>query len=366
MTDRKPTLSICIPAYNRAKYLPALLDSILVQMDAETEIVIVEDGSPERSQIAEVVFEYRQRGVGCIRYFENEKTLGFDGNVRSLFERANGDYCLMMGNDDLLRPGALAIILKLLREHPEVAVCIRSYGWFYTDPQYLDQVVRYFPTTTIFSPGADTIATFFRRVGVLAGLVFRRRDALAVASDRFDGTLYYQVYLAAELLRSGHGLYIADTIAVCRDNKPDFGNSEAEKGMFQPGVYTSDARVTMIRNLLNIAAYMDSTHHLGIYRKVLNDLGNYSYYFLAFVATSRFRSFFRYYIALGKLGFNRNPLFHVYFWSLSLFGKRLCESLIKFLRKSMKATPRLGTLATGTAVRIDSCDPASVFQKTRK
>src|SRR5258708_2759326 len=119
MTFPLPKLSVCIPAYNRAEYLPALLDSALSQNYPNLEIVITEDNSPEREQIAQVAREYRERGVECIHYFENEKTLGYDGNLRSLFARATGDYCVMMGNDDLLCPGSLATIGGLLAEHPE-------------------------------------------------------------------------------------------------------------------------------------------------------------------------------------------------------------------------------------------------------
>jgi glycosyltransferase involved in cell wall biosynthesis len=350
MSPTLPKLSICIPAYNRAKYLPALLDSILIQSYSSIEIVVSEDNSPERQKIADVVQEYRRRGVDSIRYFENEKTLGFDGNLRMLFARATGDYCVMMGNDDLLCPGALGTIGTLLAAHPEVAVVIRSYGWFSDNPAKLDQVVRYFPATSIFSPGEDTAVTFFRRVGALAGLVFRREDAVAVASDRFDGTLYYQVYLAAELLLRGHGLYIAETIALCFEGKPDFGQSSVERGKFQPGIYTSDARIAMIRSMLDIAAYMDTAHHCNMYKRVLEDLGNYSYCFLVFQATSRFADFWRYYRILGRIGFDRSPLFHLYFWSLALLGKGRCEAAIKFLRSTLKSTPRLGNIASGTSL----------------
>jgi abequosyltransferase len=346
-----PKLSICIPAYNRAAYLAPLLDSILDQDYSNLEIVISEDSSPEREQIAEIVNAYRQRGVACIRYFENEQTLGFDGNLRVLFARATGDYCVMMGNDDLLCAGSLEKIGSLLADHPEVAVAIRSYGWFYDDPRNLDQTVRYFPDTRIFDPGESTATTFFRRTGVLAGLVFRRADAVAAATDRFDGTLYYQVYLAGELLLHSHGLYIADTIAICRENKPDFGQSVSERGKFQPGEYTSDARISMIRAMLAIAASIDASHHGRLLQRVTKDLGNYSYYFLAYQANTSFPKFWTYYRTMGTMGFRNNLLFHAYFWSLAIFGKGNCERFIKFLRSSLKATPRLGRLESGKSLQ---------------
>jgi len=351
MTRSLPKLSICIPAYNRAEHLPALLDSIITQNYSNVEIVISEDNSPQRQLLGQIVQEYRQRGIDYIHYFENEKTLGFDGNLRTLFARATGDFCVMMGNDDLLCPGALPTIGRLLAEYPGVTVVVRSYGWFHHDPAVIEQTVNYFPSTRIFAAGEDTAVTFFRRVAVLAGLVFRREDAVALASDRFDGTLFYQIYLAAELLLRGQALYIAELIALCREGKPDFGQSQSEKGIFEPGTYTSDARIAMIKGMLTIATHMDAVHHGNFYKKVLRDLGNYSYYFLAYHANATFSHFWKYYRILGKLGFDRNPLFHFYFFSLAALGKNGCERIVKLLRSFLKATPRIGNIAAGTTVK---------------
>jgi hypothetical protein len=87
-------------------------------------------------------------------------------------------------------------------------------------------------------------------------------------------------------------------------------------------------------------------------------MGNYSYSFLAFQAKSRFADFWSYYRAMGKMGFSRNPLFHIYFWSLALFGKRFCEAVIRLLRSTFRATPRLGDIASGTALETAAA-PAS-------
>ena len=43
------TISIIIPVYNSAAYLPACLDSVLAQTYPETEIILVEDGSSDES-----------------------------------------------------------------------------------------------------------------------------------------------------------------------------------------------------------------------------------------------------------------------------------------------------------------------------
>lgn len=342
-----PKLSVCIPAYNRAEYLPALLDSILNQRYPHIEIVIVEDKSTQRAAIAEVVDDYSRRGVDCIRFFENAETKGFDGNVRELINRATGEYCVMMGNDDLMCAGSLATIGQLLAAHPDVVVAIRSYGWFYQAPEKVDQVVRHFPESRLFEAGERTAITFFRRVGVLAGLVYRRDVAQGAATSEFDGTLYYQVYLAAEMLLRGRGLYIAETLVLCRENEPEFGRSATERGRYTPGSYTAESRVAMIRSMIQIAETLDSRHGTELRTGVLRDLGNYSYYFLAYLARGPRREFWRHYRALGRVGFNHNLLFHGYFCALFVLGLHACEAGIKFLRMMLRATPRLGNLAAG-------------------
>jgi len=104
----RPVFSVCIPAYNRAQLLPELLDSILGQDFESFEVVINEDASPQRNDIRSVVEQYSAKYPGKIGYFENEKNLGYDANLRSLVERSMGEYCLFMGNDDLMCAGGTA------------------------------------------------------------------------------------------------------------------------------------------------------------------------------------------------------------------------------------------------------------------
>jgi len=104
--SQRPLLTVCIPAYNRATLLGPLLDSILAQNFDDYEVLICEDGSPERGAIANVAQRFQQLHLGRIRYEENATNLGYDGNIRRLVERARGRYCVFMGNDDLLYAGA--------------------------------------------------------------------------------------------------------------------------------------------------------------------------------------------------------------------------------------------------------------------
>ena len=341
-----PIISVCIPAYNRPEVLPPLLDSILEQDFIDYEIVICEDKSPMRMKIAEVVESYSCKFPGRISYFENETNLGYDGNLRNLFERAKGQYCFFMGNDDLMCSGALSTVASALSRHPEVGVVLRSYASFDDTPDNISQVFRYFDEEKFFTAGEESIATIYRRSVVIPGMVIHREAALNLTTDRFDGSLLYQLYLVANILVTKNAVFLPEILVLYRNGGiPEFGNSNKEKGKFVPTEQTPASSVCFMRGMLEIAAYTEKTRNVSIYHQILRDIGNYSYPVLAIQAKRPSRVFMKYGYDLAKMGLWRYPLFHLYFWTLLLVGPTQLDKLIIFLKARIGHTPRFGVAA---------------------
>ena len=344
----KPKISVCIPAYNRARFLPPLLESILSQEYENFEVVVCEDCSPEREAIRSEVRRLDRARPGIIRYYENERNLGYDGNLRNLFDKSSGDYCLIMGNDDLMCRGALGIVASAIGRYDNVGVLIRSYAWFDRSPLELSQTVRYFPDERFFPAGPETVIAFYRRVGAISGIVIHRAEALKYRTDQFDGTLFYQMHLAANILIDMNGVYLPETLVLCRSSEaPDFGNSVAERGKFTPGSYSPSARVYMTKSVLHIAESVERSRKVAIYRRILSDIGNYSYPILAHHAHQPAGIFCRYYIQLAGLGLWSSPLFHFYFLVLLVLGKERANKMIASMRRRLRYTPAMGGLYTG-------------------
>lgn len=341
-------ISVCIPAYNRAAVLPELLESVLTQDFCDFEIVINEDGSPEREQIRKVVDYYSALYPERIRYFENEENLGYDANLKSLIERARGEYCLFMGNDDLMCPGALKVISSAISRYPKVGVFLRSFAAFDGTPSNIVQTFRYFDKELFFPAGARSISTFYKRSVVIPGVTIRREAALQFATNRFDGSLLYQIYLIANILVEWNGVFSPEIVTWYRNGGvPDFGNSASEKGKFVPRTRTIDSSVSFMRGMLEIARYVEETRHVEIFRSILKDLSNYSYPILSVQAEKPVLDFFKYYVALIKLGFGRQLLFHMYFFSILLLGTRRMENIIAWMKKKLGHTPNIGSVYTG-------------------
>jgi abequosyltransferase len=351
MTTSRPLLSVCIPAYNRALVLPELLESILTQDFENYEVVICEDNSPEREAIRCIVQQWSTRR-DRIRYFENDENLGFDGNLRRTVTHAAGEYVVFMGNDDLMCPGALRAIAGAIGRYQHVGVLLRSYAGFVGTPANIVRTVRYFESERFFAAGARTMATFFRRSVVIPGLVVHRDSAAAIATDRFDGTTLYQLYLVSNILWTRNGVFLPDIVVLYREGgTPDFGNSVAERERFTPKAQTIESSLTFVRGMLDIAADVEATLCVPFYLPIVRDVANYSSPILAMHRNKGIVEFIRYAWALTALGFWRSPYFFIYFGLLLILGPRRVERLIQWTKQIVGYTPVLGRVYAGETRR---------------
>jgi len=338
-----PLITVCIPCYNRAPVLPALLDTVLGQNFADFDVLIREDGSPQRDAIRGLVEGYQQRYPARIRYIENERNLGYDGNLRALVEAATGEYCLFMGNDDLMCEGTLAHVAAVIGRHPGLGVLVRSYAAFNGMPENIDQTFRYFPNERVYPAGADAITIAFRRSVVIPGMVLHRADALAVATDRFDGVLLYQLYLVGRVAAHRPVVFTPQVLTLYRNGGvPDFGNAEAERGKFVPKEHTPESSLHFMQGMVDIARHVEAVEGLAVHRRIVADIGNYAYPILSIQADRPLGVFLRYSIGLARLGLWRSPLFTVYFLSLLLLGPKASEALIRWIKDRLGYTPAFG------------------------
>ena len=196
--------------------------------------------------------------------------------------------------------------------------------------------------------GAQAISTAYRRSVVIPGMVINRSAAIAVATDRFDGTLLYQLYLVGMILAKRSVVFVPQIIALRRDGTPpDFGNSASEQGKFVPHDQTPASSIHFIQGMLAIAQYVGEVTQLEVFEAIREDIGNYSYPILSIQGKRPFGVFLKYGITLAKLGLWRYPLFHLYFVILVVLGPDLSDSIIKMIKQRLGHTPQFGTARVG-------------------
>ena len=112
------TISVIVPVFNVAGYLPQCVDSILSQDYGNLEVILIDDGSTDGS------------GEICDRY------AALDSRVRVIHQKnggaaaaknaglrlATGEYLAFADSDDYLEPGAYGFLMKILLENGADAV----------------------------------------------------------------------------------------------------------------------------------------------------------------------------------------------------------------------------------------------------
>ncbi|MGZ8474921.1 MAG: glycosyltransferase family 2 protein [Candidatus Limnocylindria bacterium] len=106
-------LSIFIPVYNDARWLPAAIESVLAQDHAEWELVIGDNASDE--PIAELVEGYRDHRI---RYRRFERHVGIYENFNRTAALTRHPWIQVLCADDRLRPGCLTRISAAIDAWP--------------------------------------------------------------------------------------------------------------------------------------------------------------------------------------------------------------------------------------------------------
>jgi hypothetical protein len=249
-------ISVGIPAYGRCTELVELLQSIYTQTVLPAEITICEDKSPERDGIRAIVESWRGRFAkeSCIiNYWENETNLGYDGNLRKVIGVSHSPWVMLMGNDDLLRPGCIETTARFISAHPQVRMISRSFVIFERQIEKLLGVSRLLSDDGIFSARTASPGLILRTCGFFGGLIMNQEWASALATDQYDGSLYYQIYLGAVAFCQGGIGYISKSIVASRTgNPPLFGSAASESGVHIPGSYTPKGRAKMWASVMQI------------------------------------------------------------------------------------------------------------------
>lgn len=125
-------VSVLVPTFNRANYLPECLDSLLLQTMPALEIIVIDDGSQDNT--AEVIERYGQR----VRYVRKDNG-GKPTAVNLGLSLAQGELIWIFDDDDVALPHAIASRVTALRLNPDAGFV---YGPHYYGSDGPDGMIR--------------------------------------------------------------------------------------------------------------------------------------------------------------------------------------------------------------------------------
>ena len=108
-----PLISIAMATYNGEKYLKEQLDSIYAQTYKNIEVIVTDDCSTDKT--VEILEEYVKSHE--LKYYINEKNLGFVKNFEKAVSLCQGEYIALSDQDDIWFPNKLVELLEHIEEY---------------------------------------------------------------------------------------------------------------------------------------------------------------------------------------------------------------------------------------------------------
>lgn len=177
--DNRPTLSICIPIYNRRSYLERMLSRFLVDkqlFEEKIQLFISDNCSTE--DIKGVCDGFLSDGLE-LSYSCNAENLGMDGNFANCFNHAKGKYCWVLGSDDIPAHGLLENLLQVLEAG--------EYGLVHLSMKHRNKCLQVFDNHNEMLQEVGPWITF------LSGNIIKTDTLKNIDLNQYNGTFITQV-----------------------------------------------------------------------------------------------------------------------------------------------------------------------------
>lgn len=186
MSKTPPLASICVLCYNNARYLPAMLDSVLAQTYPNVEAVVVDDGSQDDSLVIARSYEAKHPGKIKVYTHPNNENRGISQTINLATAMSTGDYWSVVGSDDVLHKDKIEKQITFLEAHPELA-------FIYCRVDYIDSEGEKLPGKTAgknITNEADPVRAMILENFIPAMAILARREAVSRVGDHDPDLIY--------------------------------------------------------------------------------------------------------------------------------------------------------------------------------
>ena len=121
-----PKVSIVIPCYNQGQYLDEAVNSVLNQTYQDFEIIIVNDGSRDDTEL--VALNLSKKDTRILYYYKNNGGLSSARNFG--YEKSNGDYIQFLVSDYTIYPDKLKKQIDIFENDKTIDICYTNYILF--------------------------------------------------------------------------------------------------------------------------------------------------------------------------------------------------------------------------------------------
>jgi len=206
--QQRPSISVCMAAFNGEAYIRQQLQSILSQLSDRDEVIVVDDASSDRTcDIVEGLHDLRVRlerhasNVGVLRTFEDAICL------------ANGEIVFLSDQDDLWAPQKVSSVLHAFAIHPEAEIVVSDAALI--DDNDAPIGASYYAIRGPFRPGFLSNLLHCRYLGCTMAFRSRVRSRILPFPPKAD--ILHDLWIgAANSFTGGKSVYIDSPLVLYR------------------------------------------------------------------------------------------------------------------------------------------------------
>lgn len=154
-----PLISIIVPVYKVEKTLHYCIESILQQTYKNFEVILIDDGSPDKS--GEICDKYAEKDERIkVIHKENE---GVSSARNTGFDNAKGEYIVCVDSDDYVNESYLQDFIDVLEQHPDVQMLWCGFSIVKDYNRGIIQNVKYDESGVIVESNRSEIMTLHQK-----------------------------------------------------------------------------------------------------------------------------------------------------------------------------------------------------------
>jgi glycosyltransferase involved in cell wall biosynthesis len=229
-----PRVSVLLPVWNGEAFLEQAMESVLQQTFSSFELILIDDGSTDRTAAIAEEFAFRDTRVRVLR----RRHEGFSATLNAGIAAARGEYVARMDADDISVPDRLQKQVAYLDVHP---ACVAVGAWI----EVVNEAGRHVGLKTLVTTHDEISAALLRGVSPMAHpTVVARRDTLRAVGG-YDARCYpsEDLDLWFRLGESGELANLGEALLKHRRHKAAIGVREREKMKAMAVAICNDARI---------------------------------------------------------------------------------------------------------------------------
>jgi glycosyltransferase involved in cell wall biosynthesis len=207
-------LSVLIPNYNHAHYLPFALESVMAQDIQPREVIVMDDASTDNS--LEVLEHFAAR-MPNLRIVRNDVNCGVSRNCNRLLEMAASDILHFMAADDVALPGFYRRCVDMLVRYPQAGMCYALCRQIDENGNDIGLCGNFIPGDSArFVPPEETMELLSRNFYLIGGVarLYRREKVIELGGFR-EYLKFYSDGLLDHVNMARHGVCFVPEVLAC-------------------------------------------------------------------------------------------------------------------------------------------------------